>query len=424
MKKSIFLLAMLPLLGACSSDDVEPLPDAFSDPDHALRNVAQTFSDSEARTNENINDFTLNFLDAINDNYSYGAVTADHSGNFVVSPVSAAISMIMAANFDDVDGAFRLSLRDALGLEDFEAANSLCGKLIPALQNAYNGGWLRLANAMWYSPDVNPEQQRCDLLDRVYDAEVACIDFAGDTKGVKKIIEKWISSHTGGMIRSMSLDLDPLTKAFFISAIYFQSEWDTPFDAAKTSAATFKGTESNTEVMMMNTDMSTYAGTYDGYTIACVPYKNRLTSLYLILPPEGSDITSATAQVFDPEFHTALTRSLHKVDLTLDLPRINVSTTLKTYKLFEALGIDNRSSFHPLGWEKENLDVFAGQSIALQWDEEGTKFAIESETEIILGLSPTPEYQKMTMTLDRPFLFMIVNTDTGTCLLAGRICNL
>lgn len=30
----------------------------------------------------------------------------------------------------------------------------------------------------------------------------------------------------------------------------------------------------------------------------------------------------------------------------------------------------------------------------------------------------------MTMTIDRPFLFMIRNDRTNTCLLAGRICNL
>lgn len=424
MKKSIFILALLPLLGACSSDDIAPAPDAFSDPNKTLSEVVRKLPADETLANKCINDFTFDFLTAVNDNYSSDLVNTKLSGNFVVSPVSAAISMIMAANFDDIDGDFRLSLGDALGLEDFEAANSLCGKLIPALQNEHNGGWLRIANSMWHSPIVDPQQDICDMLNQTYGADIACVDFDKDLDAVTKSINAWISQRSGGMIKSLSLEPDYLTVAYFISAMYFQSLWDTPFDAALTTDATFRGTTGNAGVKMMNAEIRTSGGSLEGYSIASLPYKNYSTRLYLILPPEGTEISEATARVFEEGFFDSLKKSMKSVKLNLALPKINIAASLETNNLFEALGISKFGSFNPLGWHGEPLGVLAAQDIAMQWDEEGTKFAAASVTDLVLTLSGPSNTYPMTMTLDRPFLFMIVNTDTKTCLLAGRICNL
>lgn len=425
MKKSIFLLALLPLLGACSSDDVEPLPAPSGDPNQTLFAVLSELPANEAFANKCINDFTFDFLTAVNDNYSSDLVNTKLSGNFVVSPVSAAISMIMAANFDDVDGAFRLSLGDALGLEDFEAANSLCGKLIPALQNEHNGGWLRIANSMWHSPIVDPQQDICDMLNQTYGADIACVDFNKDLDAVKKSINAWISQRSGGMIKSLSLEPVSKTIAYFISAMYFQSGWLTPFDSALTTDATFRGTNGNANVKMMNAETRTSGGSLDGYSIVSIPFKNEATRLYLILPPEGTEISEATARVFEEGFFDSLKKGMTSVKLNLALPKINIAASLETSDLFEALGISKRGSFNPLGWHGEPLGVLAAQDIALQWDEEGTKFAAASVTDLVLGLTTgTQEYREMTMTIDRPFLFMIRNDRTNTCLLAGRICNL
>lgn len=425
MKKSIFILALLPLLGACSSDDIAPAPDAFSDPNKTLSEVVRKLPADETLANKCINDFTFDFLTAVNDNYSSDLVNTKLSGNFVVSPVSAAISMIMAANFDDVDGAFRLSLGDALGLEDFEAANSLCGKLIPALQNEHNGGWLRIANSMWHSPLVDPQQDICDMLNQTYGAEIACVDFNKDLDAVTKSINAWISQRTGGMIKSLSLEPATSTIAYFISAMFFQSGWLTPFDSALTTDATFRGTNGNANVKMMNAELKTYGGSLDGYSIASIPFKNDATRLYLILPPEGTEISEATARVFEEGFFGSLKKGMTSVNLNLALPKINIAASLETSDLFEALGISDTGSFNPLGWHDEPLGVLAAQDIALQWDEEGTKFAASSVTDLVLSLTTgTQKYRDMTMILDRPFLFMIGNDLTNTCLLAGRICNL
>lgn len=349
MKKSIFLLALLPLLGACSSDDVEPLPAPSGDPNQTLFAVLSELPANEAFANKCINDFTFDFLTAVNDNYSSDLVNTKLSGNFVVSPVSAAISMIMAANFDDLDGAFRLSLGDALGLEDFEAANSLCGKLIPALQNEHNGGWLRIANSMWHSPIVDPQQDICDMLNQTYGADIACVDFDKDLDAVKKSINAWISQRSGGMIKSLSLEPVSKTIAYFISAMYFQSGWLTPFDSALTTDATFRGTNGNANVKMMNAETRTSGGSLDGYSIVSIPFKNEATRLYLILPPEGTEISEATARVFEEGFFDSLKKGMTSVKLNLALPKINIAASLETSDLFEALGISKRGSFNPLG---------------------------------------------------------------------------
>lgn len=134
-------------------------------------------------------------------------------------------------------------------------------------------------------------------------------------------------------------------------------------------------------------DIRTSGGSLEGYTIASLPYKNYSTRPYLILPPEGTEISEATAHVFEEGFFDSLKKSMKSVKLNLALPKINIAASLETNNLFEALGISKRGSFNSLGWHGEPLDVLAAQDIALQWDEEGTKFAAASVTDLVLGLT-------------------------------------
>lgn len=417
---SVFgLAALLCALPSCSDS---PENSRFDDPNMSLKAVSARFSPDESEANEAMNGFTLKFISALNENYSPDLVKADNPGNFVVSPVSAAISLVMAGNFDDAD--YRNSLAAALGLDDFDAVNSLCGKLIPALQNSNNGAYLRMANSMWYAPWVTPRQDRCDILSQTFDATISPADFAGDLEPVKRKMNDWVSAQTDGMIRKMYLEPDQFTAAFFINALYFQSQWAECFDAERTVVNLFKGTENLTDVRMMRNELTTRIGLCEGYSIAALPYKGGEMALYLILPPEGEDMTRATARVFSPEFNADLFGSLGEGRLILGLPKINMKNSLETERLFAPLGIADGSSFAFLERnDNEDFAVKAAQDVVLQWDEKETKAAVVSETGLVVT-SPGPPINELKMILDRPFLFMIVSKTTGTCLLAGRICNL
>ena len=172
---------------------------------------------------------------------------------------------------------------------------------------------------------------------------------------------------------------------------------------------------------MMRNELTTRIGLCEGYSIAALPYKGGEMALYLILPPEGEDMTRATARVFSPEFNADLFGSLGEGRLILGLPKINIINSVETERLFAPLGIADGSSFAFLERDDDgNFAVEAAQDVVLQWDEKETKAAVVSETNLVVT-SPGPPINELKMILDRPFLFMIVSKTTGTCLLAGAL---
>jgi serpin B len=80
---------------------------------------------------------------------------------------------------------------------------------------------------------------------------------------------------------------------YLINAIYFKGDWENKFDAKATADSDFHSGDGKTgSVRMMQRNGNVEYANLDGDKAIRLPYKGGITSMYCILPKEGTSIDS------------------------------------------------------------------------------------------------------------------------------------
>ena len=109
----------------------------------------------------------------------------------------------------------------------------------------------------------------------------------------------------------------------------------------------------------------------------------------------------------------------------LSLPKYSDKSSLNLAAVCQRLGIDISSVSMP-GLGRDNIlgSLNAIQKVNIEWDEDGASAGIATATG--WGTSNGEVYvpETLELNLDRPFIYFLRNSPTGTYLLAGRVCNM
>jgi serine protease inhibitor len=96
---------------------------------------------------------------------------------------------------------------------------------------------LAVANSLWphISHPFLPEYLA--QVKAAYDAVITPQDFAGDTEGARRTINRWVEQKTRNKIKDLipAGNLDALTRLVLVNAIYFKGNWAVPFKSAQTA---------------------------------------------------------------------------------------------------------------------------------------------------------------------------------------------
>lgn len=411
MKKIPFLLFLIPALTCCTSDDnVRWQGGANIDTIDAI-----DFTTAEESANEAVNKFSF---DAFNSaSRFYKSSFADSvSGNMTVSPLSLAINVALrACSFDKETEETTLR---AFGLNDIETLRKVCNKLMRFIPSPANGGKIVLANSVWYNDSYEVSPSYINMINTDFYADVVGFD-AADPKQVQSSIDGWCSENTKGMIDYFPVNITPEIVAVMLNAMYFTNQWLFPFDSKKTQEADFNGTHGSKKCLMMSKKF--YGQLYYSNEVAeasILPYKG-CNRMIIILPKDGVSIEELS-QSLNYRAYKELLADKEVVDLDLHFPKFEGGSEMKMNSILSEMGI-RTSDIVPqkMGLSKStNSQIKQITKIIL--DEEGTQAAAVTGDEI----DEFNPHRGVSMRFDRPFLYFIENTVTGTILLAGRICNL
>lgn len=404
-----FLLILAFILGGCSGDsgfDMKTVDIPTID------NIE--FTRSEEACNVNINDFNLSLINTIAENANN---IENQQGNILISPLSLSYTLAMRANAGDKN--MEKAVCDLLSQDDLQSINTTYNKLLRFLMSDTNGGKLAMANSVWVNEFLFPDPAFISILNDMFYADFYSANLA-DKKSADKI-NSWCSYKTGGAIKKISVDICDELQMCILNALAYEGEWKYEFDPTTSSPGSpFYGRDGKSSITTMSQELySSPNYENEDFVSTIFPFKGR-TNMIFILPQEGKSVYEV-AERLNPSSLRAIKEDYKEESTLLRIPKFKFSSEdCDLSNLLKTIGVPD--NFVPiLAGIGTNMDIITRQSNSIDVYEKGAKAASVTLDEPIGILAPRIE---RLIDINRPFIFMIENSFTGTILLTGIVNNL
>lgn len=359
------------------------------------------------------------------------SLPASDGANVVVSPASVAIALAMVE-----PGAVRAgsaALREVLRIDEPQAFHQSMNALEQHLEArqpepANNAGEdlgelaLRIANAAYLQRGYPFQQSYVDAVATSYGPVLNEADFSIDPDAVAREINEFVAAETRDRVTDLvgDGDLSHNTIIALVNALYLTASWLSVFTPGATRDGPFTllgGKEIEVPLMYGFGDSSARGDRWVGATKS---YVGRLTAQF-ILPDAGSfdDIVANPAGVF-AEYEANRTSGAELI-----VPRFESRFHVDLPDALRSLGLgvlfDEDGQLLGIAHDKRlRLDRVIHETFVAV-DEEGTEAA--AATVVTAHVVSKPSIPPVRVVLDRPFLFRILDTQTGATLLLGQILD-
>jgi serpin B len=289
------------------------------------------------------------------------------------------------------------------------------------------GVLVKTANSLWGQNDLTFEQLFLDTLAKDYGAGMRLVDYKTAAEDARKTINAWVAGQTENKIEELvpAGALDALTRLVLVNAVYLDATWASQFDKDATHDGSFTTVAGASVTTRMMSQSASFAyGKGDGWQAVELPYSRDELAMLLIVPDQGrfADVEAQLATGLVGQAADALANA-GEVDLTM--PKFEFRTQSALADALKSLGMqkafDGMTADFSGMTKQEALcisDVIHEAYIAV--DEEGTEAA--AATAVIMRETAMP-MEPVRLTIDRPFLFALRDTDTGAVLFLGRVTD-
>ncbi len=355
--------------------------------------------------------------------------------NTFLSPYSVTAALAMAAA--GAQGSTARQMRDALGVtlegDDFHAALNGLGRSISSHAAQTEGVELAVVNSAWAQQDWSFRDAYLDRIARYYGAGVNLVDFRGMPDRSRVLINDWVSEQTRKRIQDLLPEgsITTLTRLVLTNAIYFLGDWQYQFDPALTRERPFyplDGTTVQAPLMTLGEpgeQVELRWARQENVRILDLPYRGERLAMTLLLPDSGhyrEFEATLTAERIDAAIAALRLTLLPPVQV----PKFTFNTgSVSLRQGLQALGM--RDAFEPNAADFSGIDgtreLFVSDVVHQAFiavDEAGTEAA--AATGVVVGVTSMP-VDPPEFIADRPFVFLIRDTQTNTMLFIGRVLD-
>lgn len=360
------------------------------------------------------------------------ARTVEPADNLVFSPhsIAMALAMTYAGAASETKAQMAKVLHFELPDAELHAAfNTLDQWLAGREQSAK---WaddepfrLRLANDLWAQAGYEFLPAYLDVLAENYGAGVRLVDFANDPDDARHTVNREVFRQTQGRIDELLPKgaLKPTTRFVLTNAVYFSAGWAEPFTTSRTEESEFAREDgTSVRVPMMHGQVHGLYAEGDGYRAAALPYDGDEVAMLFILPDESS-LEELESRLDAQEIET-MASSFERVLFDFRLPRFSIRTPLALSDTLKALGmtdafVPHEADFSAMDGTRDLYLHDVVHEAFVKVDEAGTEAA--AATAVIGGIVSLP--QLVDFELNRPFLFLVRDLETGATLFYGRVTD-
>ena len=351
--------------------------------------------------------------------------TESENGNIVVSPVSVLYALAMTANGADAQTLAQMEY--VFGM-DIQTLNDYLHSTVSVLPSD-EGYTLDIANSLWITNNEGKFVVNKDFLRVVksyYDAGIFSADFAN--KGTVNDINDWVTRQTNGQIQNILDKVDPNAVMYLVNAINFEAEWLKTYTKNDVHDGIFTHEDGSTQdAEFMH--MSEYAYLEDENTTGFIKYyKGEKYAFVGLLPAENIKMQDYLDNLSGEKI-TNLLKNVSQEKVLTKLPKYEVTYGTEMSEIFKNLGMTDAFSFDnadftKMGQATENvaIDKIIHKAF-IRVAEEGTQAGAATVVGMLAG-SAAPGKPPKEVYLDRPFVYMIIDTENNLPLFMGTVCEI
>ncbi len=332
--------------------------------------------------------------------------------NYVVSPFSLKMAMLMTAN--GAEDETQNEILDAFKVYDIEEFNKYAKQLIADL-NADDKAEVNIANSIWFNKDIGGKNADFSYTFKniIKNSYSGTAETVTNKNSIEKVNE-WTEKQTNGKIKNLLGEDNRKYLAALVNAIYIKADWKLPFEKEATYKETFTDIDGKeTEIDFMH--QTNYFDYYENEDakIVKMPYTNDM-SMYVVLGDTknlGGGIKNMNSK------KVSLSLPKFKLDYSVDLKDILNNMGIKRAFLDYNPDFDSmvQNMMIPL-----KIDTVL-QKAVIEVDEKGTEAA--ATTAVLMDGAGTtikePE-EIIEFKADEPFTYYILDDKHNEILFAGR----
>jgi len=357
-------------------------------------------------------------------------------GNLFFSPysISSALAMTYAGARGDTETEMAKVLHFTLGQKGIHKAMGDLNKDFNS--RTLKGRWrgdpntgkkpfeLVVANALWGQQGFGIEPAFLDLTGKHYEAGLRELYFGKKTEPSRVTINEWVAKKTMGKIQDLIArgKITSDTRLVLTNAIYFKSEWEEHFYDGATGMKPFHLTPDKSVPVRMMRKLHAYKHLEGkNFNAVSVAYAGKELSM-VVFVPKTKDGLGDLEQALTPQKMENWVKTMKYTAVDLSLPSFEISSEFSLEETLPAMGM--KAAF------SSRLADFSGiapkgrlfisdviHKAFVKVDEKGTE-AAGATAVFMKGDGPRKE---LDLVIDRPFLFLIRDNETGSVLFMGRV---
>ncbi len=282
---------------------------------------------------------------------------------------------------------------------------------------------LHIVNSLWGQRGYTFLDSFLDIQAEYYGAGLRMADFA-QSEEARRLINRWASDQTEDRIPDLVPPgvINGNTTLVLANAVYFEAAWMHPFaeDATHDGAFTLlDGSQVTVPTMEQVTELK-YAE-HSGVQAVELPYEGAELSMVILLPEEGA--FEDFAQGLDTGGLSAILDDLEPTGVRLAMPRFRFGAGFRLKDALIALGMTDAFGDADFSGMDGTRELFIGEvchEAFVAVDEAGTEAATATAVLVQRKGGAVVEQE---VRLDRPFLFLIRDIETGAILFLGHVVN-
>lgn len=368
-------------------------------------------------------------------------VKSEPGKNIFISPSSIALALSMVYN--GADGETKTAMEQAMQLSgmSLEDVNSAGAGLMDQLKNPDSKVEIAIANSIWGRKGIIFNSDFLAQNQKYYSARVESLDFS--LLSSADVINKWVSDNTREKIKEIvDKPINPQLVMFLINAVYFKGSWTYEFDQKLTIKRDFDNSGVKKKALMMEQHRKDFSYLEnDLFQAVSLPYgTNKRLRMLVFLPKSNlGDLLSQLSienwkvwkEGLEGPASVPPTAGLRrgKQEGTVILPKFKMEYDKELSSVLSDLGMGIafdpiQANFKKMADLTENLYIsFVKHKTYVDVNEEGTEAAAVTSIGVALTALRPDEEKIFYMEVNKPFLFVIEDSQTGEVLFIGTVNN-
>jgi serine protease inhibitor len=339
--------------------------------------------------------------------------------NIVISPFSLELALGMV--YIGCTGATADELRRVVG---FSHQTSSPDALFPGMasySSLPSTITLKIANSLWCDRSTRLQPAFAAKVKDLFDPEIQSVDL--ETVGAMQAINDWVAKATENRITDL-IQKPPKPPLVLVDAVYFKGAWEHAFSAAQNFAAQFNRENGGAcQVTMMKKGLSAPYLETDEFQAIKLPYAGGRLDMLLILPAKGTGLGAVMQKLSSGSWKQTMDQFTDAPG-TISLPRFKATYRNSLVSSLTQLGIkalfEPSTDFAPMFEDSSKFFVSnIVQQTYLRVDENGSEAAAATEVQIEASAMRRPIKKPFNLVFDHPFMFAIMDDQSGQLLFAG-----